>query len=230
MMGSKVKEMPVVSKMFCSSSQVVLGVRNRPHVVGGGGFVVSDMHSHQVMFRVDGCGVLGKKDQMTLKDAYQTPLLLIRRKGGIVEALSLQKQWGGYTSDFAAGGGSSHDHHQNIYNKLVFTLKDPQSSAPSSCISKRRPIVVVAAVSSSQKDNNNNDENIIYFQIKGYFPDRDCSIVDSGGNIIAQVGVDKEMMEKKDVYHVVVKSGIDQAFVVGVIAILDYIHNGSTRC
>lgn len=37
-------------------------------------------------------------------------------------------------------------------------------------------------------------------------------------------------METKDLYHVVVKPGIDQAFVVGVIAVLDYIHNGSTRC
>lgn len=40
----------------------------------------------------------------------------------------------------------------------------------------------------------------------------------------------KQVMQKKDVYQVVVKPGIDQAFVVGVIAVLDYIHNGSTRC
>lgn len=79
-MTTKVKEMPVVSKMFCSSNQVVLVVRSRPHVVGGGGFVVTDLGSHEVVFRVDGCGVLGKKDQMTLTDAYQNPLLLIRLK------------------------------------------------------------------------------------------------------------------------------------------------------
>lgn len=48
-----------------------------------------------------------------------------------------------------------------------------------------------------------------------------------------QVGIKKEMemmMESKDVYHVMVKPGIDQAFVIGVIAILDYMHGESTRC
>ncbi|KAI3802827.1 hypothetical protein L1987_30970 [Smallanthus sonchifolius] len=201
-MGTKVKELAVVSKMFCSSSEVVLGVRARPHVVGGGGFVVTDLHSHAVVFKVDGCGVLGKKDQITLTDAYQTPLLLIRRKGGIVEALSLHKQWGGYTADYAGS------------QKLVFTLKDPKA-----CFGNiNRSLKVCTEL---QKDE---------FQIKGYFQDKECSIVDSGGNMIAQVGVSLEMKEKKDLYHVVVKPGIDQAFVVGVIAILDYIHNGSTRC
>ncbi|GKE24854.1 protein LURP-one-related 6 [Tanacetum coccineum] len=165
-MGTKVKEMAIVSKMFCSSSQVVLGIRTRPRVVGGGGFIVTDMRNREVVFRVDGCGVLGKKDQMTLTDAYHAPLLLIRRKGGIVEALSLDKQWGGYIPDYVG----------------------------------------------SQKE---------------------VTIVDSKGDVVAQVGVSnevKEVMENKDLFHVVVKPGIDQAFVVGVIAILDYIHNGSTRC
>lgn len=48
-----------------------------------------------------------------------------------------------------------------------------------------------------------------------------------------QVGVSKEvekMMEIKDLYHVVVKPGIDQAFVVGVIAVLDNIYGESTYC
>lgn len=102
-MGTKVKEMSVISKMFCSSTQVVLGVRTRPHVVGGGGFVVTDLNSHALVFRVDGCGVLGKKDQITLTDAYQTPLLLIRRK--VVAIYIFYKQWGGYSllSGFTLG-------------------------------------------------------------------------------------------------------------------------------
>ena len=45
-----------------------------------------------------------------------------------------------------------------------------------------------------------------------------------------QVGLKKEMMESKDVYTVVVKAGIDQAFVFGIIAILDYIYGESTHC
>jgi len=40
----------------------------------------------------------------------------------------------------------------------------------------------------------------------------------------------EEVMENNDFYHVVVKPGMDQAFVFGVIAILDYIHGESTTC
>ena len=55
----------------------------------------------------------------------------------------------------------------------------------------------------------------------------------SGCLIYTQVGVNKEvekLMESKDLYHVVVKPGIDQAFVFGVIAILDNIYGESTYC
>lgn len=72
--------MPVISKEFCSSSEVVFVVRRRPHVVTGGGFVVTDCSSQNVVFRVEGCGVLGKKDELLLRDGDGDPLLLIRRK------------------------------------------------------------------------------------------------------------------------------------------------------
>lgn len=74
--------MPIISKNFCSSSQVVLKVRKRPHVVNGGGFVVTDC-THKVIFRVDGCGVLGRKDELLLSDGNGNALLLIRRKVSI---------------------------------------------------------------------------------------------------------------------------------------------------
>ncbi|ESR34261.1 hypothetical protein CICLE_v10007043mg, partial [Citrus x clementina] len=89
--------------------------------------------------------------------------------------------------------------------KLVFTLKEPPNS-------------------SSRSSN---------FEVKGYFPDKDCIIVDPSGNIVAQIGVKKEiedLMESKDLYHIVVKPRIDQAFIAGVIATLDYIYGESTRC
>ena len=40
----------------------------------------------------------------------------------------------------------------------------------------------------------------------------------------------QELYASKDLYHVVVKPGVDQAFVFGVIATLDYIYGESTRC
>ncbi|KAJ1439934.1 Tubby-like, C-terminal [Sesbania bispinosa] len=168
--------MPIVSKLYCSSSQTVLGVRRRPHVVNGGGFVVTDCST---------------------------------QKGGMVEALSLYKKWKGYNLDY-----------EGLQN-MVFTLKESNS-----CLVKNNGIrISVEPRAVSSKGWN--------FEIRGYFPDKCCSIVDTRGNIVAQVGVNKEvekLMESKDVYHVVVKPGMDQAFVFGVIAILDYIYGESTNC
>lgn len=79
MAGKSDVAMPIVSKLYCSSSQVVLVVRRRPHAVNGGGFVVTDC-SQKVAFRVDGCGILGTKEELILRDADGEALLLIRRK------------------------------------------------------------------------------------------------------------------------------------------------------
>ncbi|KAK3040348.1 hypothetical protein RJ639_026753 [Escallonia herrerae] len=206
-MAGNANMMPIISKMFCSSSQVVLVVRRRPHMVSGGGFVVTDC-SQRVVFRVDGCGVLGKKEELILSEGDGEPLLLIRRKEGLVEALSINRQWKGYSFNYEGS------------RKLVFSLKEPKA-----CFAKKHPI----RISVDQKEYSNSED----FEIKGHFPDRKCSIVNSRGDIIAQVGVMKEveqLMASKDLYYVAVTPGIDQAFVFGVIAILDYIFDGSTRC
>uniref|UniRef100_A0A2N9H5R3 Protein LURP-one-related 6 n=1 Tax=Fagus sylvatica TaxID=28930 RepID=A0A2N9H5R3_FAGSY len=198
---------PIISKTYCSSSQVMLVVRRRPHVTSGGGFVVTDC-GQKVVFRVDGCGILGIKEELILRDGDGTALLLIRRKGGMVEALSIYKKWKGYT--FAYEGSQ----------KLVFSLKEPNS-----CLVRNNAMKISTEPRVSNKDWD--------FTIKGYFPDKDCSIIDTKGNIVAQVGVKKEvreLMASKDLYHVVVQPGIDQAFVFGVIATLDYIYGESTRC
>jgi len=79
--NSKVNTMTIISKMYCSSSQAVLVVRRRPHVISGGGFVVTDCSNDQkVLFRVDGCGILGTKEELLLRDGNGVALLLIRRK------------------------------------------------------------------------------------------------------------------------------------------------------
>lgn len=71
--------MPIVSKFYCSPSEVVLVIRQRPKVTSGGGFTVADC-SNGVVFRVDGCGILGKKQEMILRDANGNALLLIKRQ------------------------------------------------------------------------------------------------------------------------------------------------------
>jgi hypothetical protein len=71
--------MPVVSKMYCLSTPAVLMIRRRPMVVNGGGFVVTDL-SHNVVFIVDGCGILGSKGELMVKDGDGEQILFISRK------------------------------------------------------------------------------------------------------------------------------------------------------
>ncbi|XP_027339447.1 protein LURP-one-related 6 isoform X1 [Abrus precatorius] len=197
--------MPIISKLYCSSSQTMLGVRRRPHVVNGGGFVVTDFSSQKVVFKVDGCGIHGTKGQLVLRDGEGDAILLMRRKGGMVEVLSIYKKWKVYSLDYEGE------------QSLVFSLKEPNSCfVPNNGI---RISVEPRASSSKGWD----------FEITGYFPDRNCSIVDVRGNVVAQVP-NYKLMGSKDLYHVVVKPGMDQVFVFGVIAILDYIYGESTYC
>ncbi|KAL0346776.1 UNVERIFIED_CONTAM: protein LURP-one-related 6 [Sesamum calycinum] len=223
--------MPIVSKVYCSASEVVLAVRRRPNVANGGGFVVAD-YCQRVVFSVDGCGVLGRKEELILRDGegmlcfssgerytdfrsynHKGPpinyyIQTFAYVGAIIEALSITRQWKGFTYFIGS-------------HKLVFTLKEPNYS----CFSRNIPI----RISIESK------ECCTYgdFDVRGDFPGRSCSIVSSKGDIVAQIGVKKEIervMASRDLYHVEIKAGMDQAFVFGVIAVLDYIYDGTTRC
>lgn len=203
--------LPIVSKMYCSSSQVVLVVRQRPQAVGGGGFVVTNC-GQRVVFQVDGCGILGKRGELILRDGDGDAILLIRKlKGGLVQALNIQKKWKGY-------------YDYEGFEKSIFSIKEPNQN---SCFptSNTVRISIEPKVTGQVRDWN--------FEVKGYFPDKNCSIVDSQGNIVAQIGVKEEIekvMTNKNLYHVIVQPGIDQAFVFGVIAVLDYMYHESTWC
>lgn len=57
----------------------MLMIRRRPIVVNGGGFVVTDL-SHNVVFVIDGCGILGSKEELMVKDGEGEPILFISKK------------------------------------------------------------------------------------------------------------------------------------------------------
>lgn len=84
-------------------------------------------------------------------------------KGGLVEALSINKRWKGYSVDF---DGSP---------KLVFCLKEQNS-----CLAINNPVRISVA---GEKYNKKNTE----FVIVGDFPARSCSLVGSNGDIVAEV-------------------------------------------
>lgn len=54
-------------------------IRKRPVVVNGGGFVVTDS-CHKVVFEVDGCGKLGAKGELMVKDGEGESILYIHKK------------------------------------------------------------------------------------------------------------------------------------------------------
>nr|CAB3496900.1 unnamed protein product [Digitaria exilis] len=149
-MGACTTIAPVVSKIFCSSSQAVLMVRRRPPTVNGGGFVVTDQNQRAV-FSVDGCGILGASGQLIVRDGDGNAILFIHKK-------------------------------------------DPK---PVLCMKGDVQVTV---------------------EPKGRNRHWDY-----------EIGV-KGMTAGRDFYQVVVQPGYDQAFLIGVIAILDNIHGESTRC
>uniref|UniRef100_A0A0D9W5I6 Protein LURP-one-related 6 n=1 Tax=Leersia perrieri TaxID=77586 RepID=A0A0D9W5I6_9ORYZ len=195
--------MPVVSKFFCSSTSTTLMIRKRPIVVNGGGFVVTDL-SNNVVFIVDGCGILGSKGELLVKDSDGERVLFIYKKGGIVQALSTCNKWNGYSMDYQGK------------DKLVFSLTDPKS-----CITKGAPIRIHIEPKRHCKNWD--------FEIRGSFADRECTIIDCTGKIVAQMGK-KEQIGNKDFYYVVMQSGCDKAFIIGVMAVLDNINGESTTC
>lgn len=85
-------------------------------------------------------------------------------QGGLVQALSIHRKWKGYAYNYEG------------FHKSVFSLKEPNSS----CLVRSNAIRISTETCS--------DSNKAWdYEIKGYFPDKDCTIVDSKGNIIAQV-------------------------------------------
>ncbi|KAG8376243.1 hypothetical protein BUALT_Bualt09G0042800 [Buddleja alternifolia] len=78
--------MPIVSKVYCSTSEVDFVVRRRPNVANGGGFAVVDS-DQRVVFKVDGCGVVGKKEELIPRGGEGNALLLMRRKIGVMKEL-----------------------------------------------------------------------------------------------------------------------------------------------
>ncbi|CAD5194781.1 protein LURP-one-related 6-like [Musa acuminata AAA Group] len=201
-MGGATTLLPIVSKTFCSNSQTVLMIRKRPRNINGGGFVVMNTNQH-IVFAVDGCGVLGVSGECVIRDGDGNSLLVIRRKGGVLQALSFNDQWRGYLMDY------------ELPSKLVFSLQEQKS---------RIMMNSTTRIYIEPKKNRSWD-----FEVRGSFLERACIIRDRRGNVVAEVGK-KEMMASKEFYFVVVQPSYDQAFVVAVIAILDYINGESTRC
>ncbi|CAD6202347.1 unnamed protein product [Miscanthus lutarioriparius] len=202
-MGAYTTIAPVVSKIFCSSSHAVLMVRRRPPTVNGGGLVVTNQ-DQRAAFSVDGCGIIGVSGQLIVRNGDGSAILFIHKKEGVVQALSVNNWWRGYLSDYGEP------------SKLVFSLQDPK---PVLCMKGDVRVTVEP----------NRRKRHWGYKVTGSFVQRSCAIKNRAGQVVAQIGA-KGMMAGRDFYQVVVQPGYDQAFVVGIIAILDSMHGESTSC
>lgn len=202
--NSDVIMLPVVSKQFCSALQSEFLVRKRPCAVNGGGFVVTDRAGGNEVFRVEGCGPL-VKHQAVLKDGEGKPILTLKRKVGVVEVFSFHKQWKGFVRDEINDG----------QEKPIFKV-----TASSLSCSENHPIRVSLT-------NPSNHKKRPEYEIVGSFTERACGIYDDSNSIVAEVKVNNSITNvmgiMKDIYSVVVQPGVDQAFVFGLVAVLDKI-------
>lgn len=197
---------PVLSRRYSSESETVLVVRRRPPMVNGGGFVVSNS-KQVVVFRVDGCGVLGTKGKLLLRNGDGNDLLLIRKmvtnfmfllsldhfclitmkrvhnvtliwlKGGIVQALNMVHN---------KWEGFGYDNEGT--ERLVFTLKDPKDS----CLVQNSSIKILVHGKPPKISSTRNN----YVEIKGSFAERACNIMDSDGKAIAKVIINLTISDK----------------------------------
>ncbi|KAF3783709.1 LURP-one-related 16 protein [Nymphaea thermarum] len=190
---------PVLSKQFCSISQTTFSVRKRPRAVQGGGFVVTNCSGLDLAFRTEACAGLGVKGELVLRDSNGIALFLVRKK-----AVSFHRQWRAYSLDYEGT------------EKLIFCVKEPLL-----CFAKKCSLKVQLAASSF---------NSWDFEISGSFIDRQCTITDHRGKLVAEIRAQNKAgtLVSKDLYYVIVQPGFDQAFVFGIIAILDNIYEGST--
>lgn len=155
-------------------------------------------------------------------------------QGGVVQALSVNNCWRGYLTDYGEP------------SKLVFSLQDPK---PVLCTNTKGDVRVTVEPSGRKRHWD--------YEVTGSFAQRSCAIKNRAGQLVAQVKKKgyitiasrnlitsrlnyvvifgpqiggKGMMAGRDLYQVVVQPGYDQAFVVGIIAILDNTHGESTSC
>eukprot|EP01018_Ginkgo_biloba_P036913 Gb_03095 [translate_table: standard] len=183
---------PVVGKQFCSPSLIVLTVRKKPLVFSGGGFTVTDSNG-RVVFRVDGRGP-SLRDKLLLMDGVGKPLLTLHRK-----VLTMYNRWDGFSGEKRVG------------QKPIFSV--------------RRSIIFQTKGSTEVFMGSNKRKKHSDYKIEGCYLERSCTVYNGSDPraIVAEVKrkcATSEVMLSKDVYIVVVRAGLDQAFIMGLVVIL----------
>ncbi|KAH9309841.1 hypothetical protein KI387_037752 [Taxus chinensis] len=139
-------------------------------------------------------------DRRLLQDAAGNPLLTMKQK-----TLTMHCRWEAFRGD------SSND------KNFAFTAKK------SSVFQLKTALDVFMA--------GNKDEKVSDFHVKGSYFDRSCTIY-QGGRILAEMRrkyTVKNVLLGKDTFAVIVQPGVDYAFVIALIIILDEINKEGTQ-
>eukprot|EP01018_Ginkgo_biloba_P039552 Gb_09869 [translate_table: standard] len=184
---------PIVDEQFCSSIKTTLTVWKKSLLFSGDGFTVFDS-TGDLVFRVDTYGS-NVNDELTLMDGGGKALLTLRRK-----IPSLHSRWEGFLGEKLYG------------QKPLFTVRR------SSILSTNASVEVF--MNSSYFCRNCD------YQVEGSFAQRCCTIHSASRRAVAEVKrkcATTGVMLGKDVFTLLVEPGIDRAFVMGLIVVLDHI-------
>ncbi|KDP30268.1 hypothetical protein JCGZ_17050 [Jatropha curcas] len=195
----------IVDEKFCFKEETDLTVHKTSIFFPGDGFIVYDPYG-EVIFRFDSYGPNSEpKDELVLMDATGKCLLsLIRKKP------SLHQRWEGFL-----GERKEDDNHIHHLQEPVFTV------CRSSIIGRSRLVVEVCSDPSEE------------YQIEGCYAQRRCKIYtvslgDSSKQAVAEikrkVDPSTQVMLDKDVFWLCVKPGLDAAFAMGLVLVLDQMY------
>ncbi|XP_016652534.1 PREDICTED: protein LURP-one-related 10-like [Prunus mume] len=185
----------IVSPHFCSPQPVDLAIVRKVLTITDGNFVVSDINGN-IIFKVKGAH-LCLRDHRILLDTAGYPIITLRKK-----FVSAHDRWQVFRGD------------STETRDLIFSAKR------SSMFQFKTKLDIFLA--------NNIAEKAPDFRIKGSWFERSCVIY--GGNsstIVAQMhkkSTVQSVLFGKDNFMVTVYPGIDHAFIIALIVILDEIN------
>ncbi|KAJ3696139.1 hypothetical protein LUZ60_001516 [Juncus effusus] len=197
----------VISEEYCTETERELTVRKTSLFAQGDGFAVYDHCSGELTFRVDIYPAVS--GELVLMDPNGKPILTVRKKRP-----SLHNRWEGFLGEKIDG--------QN--QKPLFTVRR-------STIFGGGRAGMVAEVHGGVGPTEAETE----YRIQGSFPQRSCKVLLEGNpdreeeeavvvaEIKRKVVADAHMVLSKDVFSLLIAPGVDAAFAMGLVLVLDQV-------
>jgi uncharacterized protein YxjI len=190
----------VIDDKLSNASASALTVWKKSLVFSCNGFTVFDSCGNLV-FRVDNYPS-DPKDEVVLMDAAGLAILTLRRK-----RLSLQNEWQGFLGEFRDA------------EKPLFVLR----RAPSLLISTKSLADVYMCSSAKSKKSKKPHSD---YHLEGCYAKHSFTLLNRFNEVVAEVKpkqVRSDITLGGDVFNLTVQPGYDQAFVMGLIIVLDQI-------